>query len=59
MTPQQKDLMRNALQDGLLGCISAENSTTIKRDLKILNNFQDNIHEAIKELEAMPTEEVK
>ena len=55
MTPQQKDLILSALQDGLLGCISAENATTNKRDLTILNKFQDNIHAAIKELEALPS----
>ena len=60
MTPQQKTLILDALFDGIIVCISAENSTKLHRDKKILNRFQERIHAAIKELEAMPTtEEVK
>lgn len=60
MIPQQKNILLEALLDGLLGCVSAKNLTIKKRDINILNKFQENIHAAIKELEEMPTtEEVK
>ena len=52
-TPEQLQSVLDALQDGILGCISAENSTEVKRDLEILNKFQDNIHAAIALLKEM------
>jgi hypothetical protein len=49
----------NALKDGIIFCIHAPNSTKLHRDKKILNRFQERIHAAIKELEEIPTEDVK
>jgi hypothetical protein len=60
MTPQQKDLILNALRIGEYDAnLHCEQFVGIERKEKILESRLFKIRAAIKELEAMPTEEVK